>query len=347
MFNETNKYFKECRFNKIKPQLNIGSLKQILKSKKDMIINESKMNINSKDIQINSHILDYAINNALNRYKSCLTNLRKGNIKYFRLRYLKLNRPNKILILEKEAFTGEGFCTRILGKMKCEINNYEFRRDLISTSIIKLENNEVTLFIKMLVKDRGKEDKYEDKTNIISIDPGIRTFITGYSNEKTVKIGTNLYETVKKDLEKIDKINTFKVNHSLKNKIKRLYERIKNRVNDLHWKIIDNLTENYQTIIIGNLSTKKIGEGKINEMVKRVGNMMSLFKFKEKLKYRCKYTNTTYMEINESYTSKCCCRCGNYKKELKGEKIYECKKCGLKIDRDMNGAINIGILSYE
>lgn len=182
---------------------------------------------------------------------------------------------------------------------------------------------------------------------MILIDPGIRTFMTGYSNNKKVKIGTNLYETVKKDLDKIDKINTFELNHSLKNKIKRLYERIKNRVIDLHWKVIDYLTTNYRTIIIGNLSTKKIGEGNINKMVKRVGNMMNLYRFKERLKYRCEYTNTKYKEVNESYTSKCCCKCGNYKKELKGEKIYECKKCGLKIDRDINGAINIGILSCK
>lgn len=167
MFNETNKYFKEHQFNKIKPQLNIGSLKQILKNKKDTIINESKMNINSKNIQVSSHLLDYAINSALNRYKSCLTNLKEKNIKHFRLRYLKINKPNKILILEKEAFTSDGFCVKVLGKMKCEINNYEFRRDLVTTSIIKLENNKVTLFVKLPVRDRGKTEEYKKKKDMI------------------------------------------------------------------------------------------------------------------------------------------------------------------------------------
>ena len=41
------------------------------------------------------------------------------------------------------------------------------------------------------------------------------------------------------------------------------------------------------------------------------------------------------------YTSKICSNCGNYNKDLKAEKIYECVNCDLSIDRDMNGCRNI------
>ena len=36
-----------------------------------------------------------------------------------------------------------------------------------------------------------------------------------------------------------------------------------------------------------------------------------------------------------------CGICGKQKKDLNGSKIYECKKCNIKIDRDINGARNI------
>ena len=69
--------------------------------------------------------------------------------------------------------------------------------------------------------------------------------------------------------------------------------------------------------------------------------MMSLYKFKERLKYKCSINNTSYMEIDESYTSKTCSKCGYYKKNLGGSKIYKCDKCALNINRDINGSRNI------
>ena len=45
----------------------------------------------------------------------------------------------------------------------------------------------------------------------------------------------------------------------------------------------------------------------------------------------------------EEYTSKTCGLCGNINYRLGSNEIYECKKCNLKIDRDVNGARNIYI----
>ncbi len=99
---------------------------------------------------------------------------------------------------------------------------------------------------------------------------------------------------------------------------------------------------------MGNFSTKSMGESdNVNNMVKRVGNALRFFEFKEKLKYRCIYTNTKYSHIDEAYTSKCCCKCGTYDKNLGSKKEYKCinKTCNQLIGRDINGAINILIKS--
>ena len=46
-------------------------------------------------------------------------------------------------------------------------------------------------------------------------------------------------------------------------------------------------------------------------------------------------------EVTPYYTSKICARCGYLHQDLRGEHIFECPKCGLRIDRQLNAAINI------
>jgi Putative transposase DNA-binding domain. len=45
-----------------------------------------------------------------------------------------------------------------------------------------------------------------------------------------------------------------------------------------------------------------------------------------------------YKHVDEFYTSKMCSVCGTIDEKLGKSKIYNCKNCGLKIERDFNGA---------
>ena len=62
---------------------------------------------------------------------------------------------------------------------------------------------------------------------------------------------------------------------------------------------------------------------------------------KEKLQFKCKEYGTNIVIVDESYTSKTCTKCGNLHKTLGSNKTYNCKKCNMVIDRDVNGARNI------
>ncbi len=111
MYNETIKHINYRSTHKL-PFLNIGKLKKEMKNKKKMLITQSEMSIKitknnkvtHKKVYINSHTLDYAINDALQRLNSSLTNLKQKNIKHFRLREIKLTKPDRIMKLEKSAF---------------------------------------------------------------------------------------------------------------------------------------------------------------------------------------------------------------------------------------------------
>ncbi|WXG43697.1 MAG: zinc ribbon domain-containing protein [Promethearchaeati archaeon SRVP18_Atabeyarchaeia-1] len=47
------------------------------------------------------------------------------------------------------------------------------------------------------------------------------------------------------------------------------------------------------------------------------------------------------VEVPPQFTSKTCSRCGWINKDLRGETVFECDNCGLRMDRQLNAAINL------
>ena len=190
------------------------------------------------------------------------------------------------------------------------------------------------------------------KNESVSLDPGIRTFQTCYSQNKCIKIANNLKIKLNKYILKIDKVNEDK-NIKNKNKKKitnRCYNKIDNLINDLHWKTINYLTNNYGIIMIGNMSTKNIVSNKsktqLDKRTKRVALLMKLFVFKQRLQFKCVQNKLGYKEIDEAYTSKTCTGCSYLNEDLGDNKIFNCKNCHQIIGRDVNGARNIMINSF-
>jgi IS605 OrfB family transposase len=349
MYNYTTKYFKHCRFYGETVDFSIGKLKSILSEEKNIVYKWSKImvkNINKqKPVYVDRHLLDYAINDALARYKSCLSNLKAGNIKYFRLRYLKFTKPNKIFKIEPLAFNNNGFYTNTLGKvMECQYKDFNYEQYIKNMST--LHYNAVTDKFKLLVKHKFTKGESNNK-NIVAIDLGIRTALTCYANNGVHEIGTISSNKIRRRLKIIDSINN-NDKLSVKKKqyaVEKRREHLKNLMKDFHWKTIKFLTDNYGTILIGNFSTKSMGEtNTVSDMTKRIGNTYSFYKFTQKLQYICYKLGIKYKLVDEAYTSKCCGRCGNYKKDLGSNKIYNCIKCGTIIDRDIGSAKTIAIL---
>jgi len=188
--------------------------------------------------------------------------------------------------------------------------------------------------------------------NFLSVDPGIRTFMTGLSNDHMIEYGSNLSTMIEKKLIGIDKVENNKdINPNRKNKIKnRLYNNLKNKVKDYHWKIIKDMTDNYNHILMGNFSTKKMAENdSTNKLIKRIGQMMGFYSFKQRLQYKCYLKGLKYKHVDEYCTTKCCSLCGYFKKDLGCAKTYVCnnKQCKNIIDRDINASKNILLRSIE
>ena len=183
-----------------------------------------------------------------------------------------------------------------------------------------------------------------ENEDIISLDPGVRTFLTGYNPKgEILEIGKDANKALYCLLEYIDTIKDRPPKETLL-----LNRKLKNMVKDLHWKVAGYLTKNYKVIILPHFETSKMLKGrKLSKITKRQMQALSFFKFKEILKYRCKTSGSKLILVDEDYTSKTCGCCGVLNKELTGEKTFDCKSCGISIDRDHNGARNILLKNLE
>lgn len=218
---------------------------------------------------------------------------------------------------------------------------------------IKDLNKELTKTKRQMKYKKQNINKYNirhskpNSLNEIAFDPGIRTFLTGLSNDHIIEIGTTMAKMIERRLKAIDNINNNKnISIAKKKKIvQRRRNNIKNKIDDYHWKTIKYITSNYRYVSIGNFSTKEMVENDIHKMIKRIGQLFRFYVFHQRLQYKCFLNGIKYYKSDEYCTSKTCSNCGYFKKDLGSNKIYNCNRCGMKLDRDINASKNIYMIS--
>lgn len=316
-----------------------------------------------KKFKTPSHVLDGAIKLACASFKSALTNHKNGNIKHFKIKTIKQNKQSKVMDVENCYFRGDEYIFKTFIKEK--ITNLEdYKYSEIKTDC-KIHYNVKKDRFKLLVPIKTKINEIKGRKEQISIDMGERTFITGLTNENIIEIGTNISKRIKNSLKRIDRYNRIIKNkqtkkresfikdvktNKLKKQIKKIRAKLKNQIIDMQWKIVNYLTDNYNNIILGNWSTincVKKGKSKLRRLDKRVLMSLNVFKFKEKIKYLSEAKKVNLQIVEENYTTQMCSYCSNLKPDIGSSKVYECLKCKIKIDRDVNSCRNMELLGIK
>jgi len=369
MYNETLKYIRE-NYNFTKKEINRDILNNQVKFNNkfyNKIHIRNQLNELKKKIQkdstiivdgikciIDIHTLDKTIFQLVQNIKSAVTNMFNGNIKRFRLKFWKFTRPSKMIELEKNKFSGGILCKSIFGNLepiKYIYNGESYNINNIDSDF-KINYNSITNDYYLLVSEKIIININKiNKNKLIVLDPGLRTFMTGLSDNEHLEIGNNVHKTIKTYITRLNKIKTnIKIPNKIKTKNKKLInKKIHNKVDDLHWKTIKYLTDNYSTIFLGDMSAKSIVK-RNNSILSNESKVACLrtrfYDFILRLKYKCSVNNKKFKLVNEYYTSKTCSLCCHYNEKLGGNKIYNCKNCGCSIDRDINGCRNIYMKQY-
>ena len=334
VYNLTNEHIKQNIDNE-----NAKSFLNFIRIRKEL--NLKIANICSRH-KLNKHTADYSVKHCVEMYKSSFSNHK--NVNKFNIKNMTYDKRRKNLVVEKDTFSKNknSFFYSILG----EINSNIPIKNICHNSVLQFDSHKKSY--KLIVPVEKTIKTTLNRHDKCGIDIGVRTFLTTYSVSNSYEIGTNTYSTIDKYNKKIDNLKQSKDNNNLsEKKFKKAHikysEKIQNKIKDMHNKCASFLVKKYKTIIIGNVSTKKMASnltGNLQNITKRRLMALSHFRFREKLKNVAKKYKTTIIETNEYMTSKKCSQCETIN-DMKSSKIYKCKKCKLTIDRDINAAINI------
>jgi transposase len=225
------------------------------------------------------------------------------------------------------------------------------------------EDGEFYLMLTHYVSVSSMEDQDHsiDKHNIVAIDPGIRKFATCYSPEGKVEIiGANVTHVLDKHFRRIDRkekrltrLQAQVVDaKSKRNKRRRVCrarkqaikakQRLRNTVDDFHYKLAVHLCSSYDTIIWPDFNM--IGMSGLPSVVVKRGQALRHATFKNRLQATStKFPSTRVIHGSEAYTSKTCGNCGIQNNDLGASETWTCSaRCGcLPADRDVHAARNI------
>lgn len=198
---------------------------------------------------------------------------------------------------------------------------------------------------------------------VCAIDPGVRTFLTGYEPAGTVFEIASENEHIYKKKKRIEQLQT-KMDKTTSNMkrarifkiIKRLYRKITNCVNDMHHKASKMLAEMYNEILLPAFDTKNMIRKSDEEHIRKINactayKMQTLahFKFRQLLAHKMQLRKGKLHVCTEEYTSKTCGACGRLNHSLGASKVFVCPNanCNITMDRDANAARNIFIKNID
>jgi putative transposase len=123
-----------------------------------------------------------------------------------------------------------------------------------------------------------------------------------------------------------------------------LYLKIFNIRQDTLHKVTTYLAKNHSKIVIENLGVSGMMK---NRRLALVIADVGLYEFRRQLEYKCQWYGSELVIAPRTFpSSKLCSQCGHKKSKLPlSEREYHCVVCGLKIDRDLNAALNLVAVS--
>lgn len=218
-----------------------------------------------------------------------------------------------------------------------------------------------TEFATQLVRDKKRwfacipviEDlKAKELDKVIALDPGVRTFLTGYDGDSFQEFGKADIGRIQRLCSHLDKLMG-RVSKAGRRQKRRMLEaasklriRIRDLVDECHKQVVNYLTSQYKVILLPTFETSQmVVKSKRKLRTKTARQMLTWghYRFECHLKQSAKKRGVVVIDVNESYTSKTCTKCGYNHSKLGGSKTFKCPNCGHEHDRDWGGARNIMI----
>jgi len=234
-----------------------------------------------------------------------------------------------------------GFCVRSLGEMRFHEVLPERLRD---GRVIRYGENWYVA-LPVAVKTR----RAENQGRLVALDPGVRTFLTWFADGSAGFIGAGAFARIARLAVWLDRLISKRAKAtsrrrkaSLTRAINRHRERMKFLVDELHWKAVTFLVQNFDVILLPTFETQQMVVRTARRIrSKTVRSMLTLshYRFAQRLEQKAFELGKRVVRVCEAYTSKTASWTGEIIHNLGGRKWIE--SGGVVVDRDINGARGI------
>ena len=301
--------------------------------------------------ELPSEIVDNAVIQFVNAYQASLAKLKKAlkaNETFdFKMRFMsKQHMLQETISVEARAWSMKAGNYGFLKHIKC----YEGLPATVKAQVKVSRTRIGTYYIAF--PSPVEISKNNAPFNVIALDPGDRTFVTGYvSDGFVIEWGSNDKFHLRRLLRHADSLqgrikkSTGQHKRAMRLAWHRMLRKVKNRVDYFHKRLCKFLVTSFKVILLPLFNVSRLvkrSTRKIGPSVTRSIHVWSHFRFRELLKAKVITATGCILHIcDENFTTKLCTRCGFDNNNVGSLKEYTCPKCNMQHCRDVSAARNI------
>ena len=387
-------------------------LANIISLKKDWLRAEKTEELKQKISGVPSRIMNQAIKDLVQSYKSNYAKLKKNPSHKFEVKdRCHFETPTECIHIENQKALLEVIrvASSSTNKRRAECK-LRFGNDLGMHGPIRIQGKDkliakvVAAGIKlhadaMIQWDKGMnafyfiwvdevpilpdpDEAFENK-RIVSLDPGTSPFQQWYSptsgeygellagareglkqrslnidklrrridNRKKNRKETHIPKRHKRYCKRKSRHKRQRTARTLRKKYRRECKRLSGNMQAAHYDAANFLLEHHDIVIAPVLNTGRLTQKKnriFGSKMARALLMWSHRLFRQRLAFAAiRYPGRHVFECCEPGTSKTCTNCGAWKQDLRlGDKVYNCSRCGISVDRQLAGARNNFFAAY-
>ena len=313
--------------------LNIDAYKKTKKSLTKYDFNNhlkgKSKNIHSQVLQNVSDRVAKAFQNFYRRVKD--KKCKKKGFPRFKQKVKSITYPQSGFKLKKRLY-----CSKI-GNIPIKLHRN--LKGKVKTLTIK-QNKANQYYACFSVEKENKIIKHKS-TNKIGIDLGLNNFIAlsngnKVNNPKYLRNSEIRLKRLQRRLSRKKKGSRNRKRFILR--LAKLHNKIQNQRTDFLHKLSYGITKSYSLIAIENLNIN--GMVKNRHLSKSISDA-SWNTFIQMLSYKAVTCGGQLVKVDPRNTTKECSRCKNKIEMPLTKRAFNCNKCGLKLDRDVNAALNI------
>ena len=197
--------------------------------------------------------------------------------------------------------------------------------------------------------DERRPPQRENQARVVALDPGVRSFMTWYTNDSVGKIGEGAFFRIQRLCERLDDLlsraakSPARRRRNMRRAAGRMRIRIENLMQELHRKASRFLVNRFDVILLPTFETSEMVERGCRRIrSKTVRNLLSLahYRFKLFLRHKASELGAVVLDVSEAYTSKTVSWTGEILENLGGASVVVSAD-GERMDRDYNGARGI------